>query len=364
MLSISSLSGGGAEKVVSIWASHLADSNNVCLLLSYREKNEYQISNKVEILSISETKKEYDSLSLLQKASSRKKIIQRIKPDVVIPFLTQVQVMTYLSMLFIRGIEVIETVRNSPWEDRPNNYIYRRLIDKCFDSCDAVIVQCKEQKEYFPEYIQSKCFEVWNPIEEHYFGEKSMIKTGNPLEIVAVGRLCQQKNYFMMIEVIRKLSVLYPDITLDIYGIGEQTYYKQLKDKVDDYKLNKNVRLMGRANQMENTYKKYGMFIMTSNYEGMPNALLEAMAAGLLCIVTDCRTGPKDLIIDGVNGFLTPMNNADVMSDRIRQVISIEAAKQTIIRRNAIETIRAKCSYEVTFKQLDHIFEQLSDLRK
>lgn len=99
------------------------------------------------------------------------------------------------------------------------------------------------------------------------------------------------------------------EITLDIFGEGNQKKY--LEGLVDEYGLANHVFLRGRSQSIEKQLQVADMFVMTSDYEGMPNALMEAMAFGVPCISSDCKTGPRSLIKSFENGLLFQTNNVE-----------------------------------------------------
>ena len=124
----------------------------------------------------------------------------------------------------------------------------------------------------------------------------------------------------MMINAFSKVVLKYPNYKLKIYGSGELE--SALKEYISLKSMQNNIILMGTTDRLhEDIYKSFG-FIMTSNHEGMPNALLEAMALGLCCISTDCPCGgPKEIIKNGENGILVHMNDENELTDAIYYLI-------------------------------------------
>ena len=133
--------------------------------------------------------------------------------------------------------------------------------------------------------------------------------------IVAAGRLIEQKNYPMLIASMKRVTERHPDAVLKIYGSGGLE--EELENRIKDNNLQNNVFLMGRSDRLKEELSKADIYVLSSDFEGMPNALMEAMAAGLPCISTDCPTGPKDIIESHKTGLLVPVGDEAAMSDAI-----------------------------------------------
>ena len=117
-----------------------------------------------------------------------------------------------------------------------------------------------------------------------------------------------------------------------------------MQKKIKDNNLESTVTLQGRTNNVQKVLNETDVFIMTSNYEGMPNALLEAMAAGVPCISTDCPTGPADIIKNGINGVLVPINNEIALVKAIEKYIKMGTTISTIgksAKKHVIENYSA-----------------------
>ena len=148
-----------------------------------------------------------------------------------------------------------------------------------------------------------------------------------------------------------------PELKLSIYGTGNEDYIEKLNSIIKENNLEQNVKLMGRTNDMATALKNADAFLMSSNFEGLPNALIEAMCVGLPCVSTDCRTGPKDLIDDGKNGYLVPTGDVNAFAKAIINVanLSVEEAKEIGIK--AREKILDVCGEEKSLKQLIKVIE-------
>lgn len=140
------------------------------------------------------------------------------------------------------------------------------------------------------------------------------------------------------------VSEKYENIRLEIYGEG--SLEKQLQEHID-HKFGTGCFLKGRSSDYNEIYGGASAFVLSSDFEGMPNTLLEAMAIGLPCISTDCPTGPSDIIEDGKNGILVPTGDKNRLEQALEKLIEqnelrlslSKAAKQTIIMNYTPEKI-------------------------
>lgn len=147
------------------------------------------------------------------------------------------------------------------------------------------------------------------------------------------------------------------DIYLDIFGNGGEDYTAHLQHCIDESGVADQITLKGRTNDICGALMQHDCFILSSDYEGMPNALAEAMATGMVCISTDCRTGPKDMIKDGKNGYIVKTGDVDSMAEAIEKVISMTGEQCGEMGSAAREDILALCDDEVNIKKLIEVIE-------
>ena len=192
--------------------------------------------------------------------------------------------------------------------------------------------------------IKNNSVIIPNPISDDFLNE-----TYEPIrrkEIVAIGRLNPQKNHKLLINAFKLVHQKFPDYILKIYGKG--ILQEELSLQIKELYLEEAVFLMGEVEHVNQILKGAGMFVLSSNSEGMPNALMEAMAMGLPVVSTDCPCGgPRFLIQDGVNGFLTDVGNIQALANKI--IILLEnpqlAERFALNAMNIIEHIKPERVY-------------------
>ncbi len=354
---ISSLQGGGAERVVSVWSSALAQKGyRVSVLVYARLENEYPVDPRVEVCTIANTPEECNAMSMVTRLKCFRKALKGLKPDVVISFLPVVQVYVALASIGLR-IPRVETIRINPWITEYVKFKFEKLWRWCFKTCRALILQSEDQRSFFSPSVQKRAVVIPNPINSLYVENQKTEYRSESHKIVAAGRLSDQKNYKMMIDAVKLVSREYEDVSLSIYGIGELE--EQLRLYIKEQELEGKVSLMGRSNELFNVYKDADVYVMSSDYEGMPNALAEAMAIGLPCISTDCKTGPRDLIEDGKNGYLVPCNDPEALAGKLKHIFSMPEGEQRLLGENARAKIISFCGEENSLARLINLIESL-----
>ena len=356
VFTIASMFGGGAERVVSVWANALAEKGyRVSIIVYSRKENEYPLSEKVSVFPIAKSEEACDAMSVLKRCRLIRKTLKKLHPDVAISFLQKVQVYVRIASFGLR-LPRIETIRINPWRAAILKTKFAKIWLNCFDTCDALILQSEDQRPFFSEKAQKKAVVIPNPINALYLENEKTVYNASSHKIVAAGRLSEQKNYKMMIDAVGLVAEKYNDVSLRIYGVGE------LKDTLEAYiaseGLTDHVKLMGRSDELYRIYPEADLYLMSSDYEGLPNALAEAMAIGLPCISTDCKTGPRDLIDDGENGFLVPCGDTAALTQRIWSVFSMTEDEQRALGQNGRHKIINYCSEENSLARLIALIER------
>ena len=304
LIAVTTLFGGGAERVATVWANELLNSGyDVYMLLYGRSEKEYPINKDVKIFTVADDYSAYRKLSYIERLCRMRKIVKEISPDVVISFLQRMQIWM-MGATFGHKLRRIETIRVSPWHINISGRLEKILWKLAFHRADAVIFQTAEQAEFFSKSIQRKGVVVSNSLSEQCVKNPKRDYALKVRNFVAAGRITDQKNYPLMIKAFANAVKKYDDLHLSIYGIGYESYMMSIQNQIDNLGMSDNIKLMGRSTELYNILRESDAFIMTSDYEGMPNSLAESMVMGLPCISTNCRTGPKDMIEDGISGFL------------------------------------------------------------
>lgn len=314
---ITGLQSGGAERVmVNLANEFVKKGHKVRIIVMKKAVSDYKLDDRIEFIGA-------DALGVGGRNNFFKGIscyinnIREFKPDTVISFLPKTIIIAMLCRLFLfRKIPVIVCERANP-EVRKG--IIGKLNDILFPLADGCGFQTETAREYYKIKNHSKTAILKNPIGADFDIEPF---TGSRRkEIVTAGRFYAQKNHSLLIKSFSKIADRYPEYKLIIYGDGPLK--EDLKLQIDKLNLSERVILPGRADNIKEKIYESALFVLSSDFEGMPNALLEAMAIGLPCISTNCPVGgPRAIIDDYENGILVSVNDADEMAKAMDKVLS------------------------------------------
>ncbi len=316
------LSSGGSERVLSLIAGKMAErGHQVEIIVLMKDDVFYEINPHIKLVF---AEKESKSTSLLKKTIWLRSYIKRSKPDVVIAFLNRVYSLTILSLLGT-GIPVISSERSDP---RHFIALYKILIRLSLPFSKLHVVQTEWVKEYYPKFIQNKSVIIVNPVNEKVAKIKPVEKKDI---IISVGRLDWQKNQLMLIDAFKKILDNYPSYELHIYGEGPLR--EMLQQHIDEQGLTQRIILKGRSKEILEKMNEARVFCLSSDFEGMSNAMMEAMCLGLP-IVTTQVSGVKELIKEGVNGFVTPVKDTDAFAKALEKCVSDKTRMENMSKNN------------------------------
>ena len=211
---------------------------------------------------------------------------------------------------------VILSERNDPHQV-PFTSIQRKMRDLSMELADACVFQTTDAKAYFSKRVQNKGIIIYNPVNpslpDMYTGERRKV-------FVAAGRLARQKNYPVLIEAFAKTVKEHPDYKLIIYGEGSER--KVLEELILACGISDQAELPGFSNNIYQDMVDCAAYVSSSDFEGMSNSMLEALAMGIPVICTDCPIGgARTVIRDKENGLLVPVGDANAMSEAMKYII-------------------------------------------
>lgn len=349
---INSICKGGAERVMVNLANDFTKrGDKIILITSFKDSGEYTYSDKIKryVLeknqaSSSKIKRNYIRVSRLRK------ILKNESPDCLVSFMAEPNYRAIIASLGLKN-KVIISVRNDPkreYNGRMGHFLGKMLLPLA----DGCVFQTEDAQSWFPKKLQRKSKIIYNAVKDEFFNVEKNIEKNT---VVTCGRLEEQKNHKMLINGFEMVSKNHTNAKLLIYGEG--SLRTELQNIIDEKGLRDNIKLCGNSDDIPAVLSRADIFVLSSDYEGMPNALMEALAAGVPSISTDCPCGgPRVLIENNKNGFLTKVGDSKELASAIMKVMSDPSLKNKF----SIES-KKKAEEFRTFKILNSWYNYIID---
>ncbi|WP_179019468.1 glycosyltransferase family 4 protein [Winogradskyella forsetii] len=353
---ISSLGGGGAERVLALMANSLAKNRNyeISVIYFFEGKGGYDLASNIKRIKLKQTRyipshtfRSIINLSKHYKSKSK-------RPDIIVSFVTLTNLIAIIvAKLF--SIKIIAQEHNSHLRymqgrkritDFTKKYMYKKA--------DIITILTSFDIEYYESY-GSKVYVMPNPCSF-----KAIETNSHKREkiILAAGHLNRynHKGFDNLIELIAPILKAYPDWKLKIAGAGDEGL-NHLKKLADENGIVDKVIFTGFINNISEVMNASSIFILSSRFEGLPMVLLEAMSQGMACISYNCKTGPSDIIKDNVNGLLIEDQNMSQMQDGLRNLIENEKLRSKL-SNEGIKSLDKYHISEIT-KRYEALFKNL-----
>ncbi len=309
---IGSMGRGGAERVISLLANDYAQrgwETQICMLLE--NKVGYELNPQIKVFDYTGT----TSNRIMRIPYWLRIIRSHIKkedPYVIISFVARINILVLASCCRLNN-RIIISERNDPRYDG-RGYIVNLLTSILYRKAERVVFQTNTAKQFFGKEIQKKGVIIPNPI---YVPERETRE--NPSKVfVSVGRLLPQKNHKLLLKAFEQIHYSFPEYRLCIYGEGELR--NELINEIKRRGLDDCVNLPGNFPDIHDRIADAFCFVLSSDYEGLSNALLEAMSLGLPCISTNCA-GVEDYIINSENGLIVAVGDSEGLASAMKRMI-------------------------------------------
>ena len=285
----------------------------------------------------------YANLLFRNKAKGFSAYLNHNQADVVYSFATEANIVLGMAASWFHSVKIISE-RSYPQRADIKAFT-KRIKTKTYACADFCVFQTKEQSNLFPKSVQRKSVIIPNPLRKNL--PKPYMRKRRKV-IVTYGRLAESKRLDVLLYAFKIIISKFNDFELSIIGSGE--YELELKSIISKLELTNYVKIMPFDPDIHEKIKDCSMFVMTSDFEGMPNSLIEAMAIGLPVISTDCLGGGARAVIeDGVNGLLVPRGDVNAVANAMVDLIE-HPDKAKKLTQNAIK-IRETLSVESISEQ-------------
>ena len=316
---IGSLNRGGAERVFVNLASYfLSIGYKVTMITQYIREDEYELptgaDRVVSDLSPEECKgRVYNFFARIIKLH---RVIRQTDADLLMTTIGKANFMAITCAAFVKTRVVVSVVADPPLEYP--TFAMKFLFNTLFGEADGIIMQTDDQRNHLRPGLRNEAVIMPNSVspafvKDHFEGTRNK-------NIYMVGRMDDNKNQAMAISSFAKASDPADGYKLILAGDGPDR--EKLEALTDELGVKDRVEFTGVVSDIPDRLYDCAAFMLTSDTEGMPNTLLEAMSLGVPCISTDCPCGgPKQIIKDGVNGLLIPVRDEDALSSAMKKIM-------------------------------------------
>ena len=340
-LVINTFNSGGAERVLSTMANYWANKGWDITLLFTHSMNHvemfYDLHPAIKARVCGQNgegppQEPYKKINKPKRIYFLRQAIKQSKPQVIISFLDHVNIVTLIASFGLR-IPVIVSERNYPYFSSLS-LKWRLLRGWLYPRASCVVGITQPIVSYISKYSSIRSRVIPNPvlIPSQRIKRCTDQNSNQPEKtVMAMGRLVEQKGFDILIKAFAQIHKQHPNWSLDIWGKGElQLPLEKLRD---DLGLTKSIRFPGRTKQSHNEMMKADLFVLSSEHEGFPNVLGEAMACGLPVISFDCPTGPSVLIRDGIDGLLIPPLDENSLANAMDRLMGDPAERERLSKR-------------------------------
>lgn len=301
------LGDGGAEKVASILANYfITNGHSVLFIAAYSPKKEYYLHENIKYTFI-DTKYNNTVLKMLSRSIKIKNAINDFEADVAISFIVNEMILCNISK-----IPIVYSLRNDP-ANTSQSLIKRYIRLFSYGRAKKIVFQTPGARDYFSRKIRERGVIIGNPLTGNLpFWNKSAHKK----TVITACRLAPQKNLKMLITAFSRFHAIHSKYNLEIYGDGPLKGY--LENYCEEIGISKHVSILGHNKNIHCIIANSAVFVLTSDYEGLSNAMLEALAIGIPTICTDCPPGGASIYIKNeINGILVPVGNQDELYNEL-----------------------------------------------
>ncbi|MDC0358381.1 glycosyltransferase family 4 protein [Oligoflexia bacterium] len=345
---VNALTAGGAERIVTTLANYWSEKGWQVTILTFDNGSTppfYTLNEQVIHIPLNVGTAAFP---LLKKLLSIPGIIRQLRlaikkaeADTVIAFMDQANILTALAARKL-PVNVLVSERVHPAMSSivlPEKFFLTRFVMEsvrnfAYGFADHVVLLSEHSKTYYPKALHKKIAVIPNPVLTHSEPAPDLELRG-PC-VLAMGRLTAQKNFPLLISAFKNVADRQPDWRLVIVGEGEQR--SALEEQIAALNLTGRILLPGLTKTPLGVLKQAEIFVLSSDWEGFPNVLCEAMLCGKACVATDCLTGPSEIIEHEQNGLLVPAGDRSALETTLESLM-VDADLRGHLGANASEAL-------------------------
>ena len=326
--------GGGTERVVALLANeYVRRGYQTAILLFAGNQTVYPLDEKIEVHIAGEASG--GNLAVrLRRLFKMRQFYKENKECHIFAFSVMGAVFSAVATIGLSH-KMLVSERNDP-----TRYEHQKIRNLSYAKAEKLVLQTEDMKNCFPERLRRKMVVIPNPvpddIPEPYEGERKK-------RVVSVARLQPQKNQKLLLNAFSLFLKSYPEYELHLFGIGELE--EELRQQAKQLGIDDKVIFRGFSPKVREVIWDSAMFVLSSDYEGISNSMIEALAIGTPVISTDCPIGGSRMYIqDHVNGLLTPVGEVDPLANAMKEV----AGNQELAKRLSQNGAKIKNDYHLS----------------
>ena len=360
---IYSLQAGGAERVLSIMANYWSGKSQKVTVITLDDGSKtsfYDIDSRIQQVSLDVAAASKNGfvgiLNNFRRLYKLRRAIRAAQPDTIISFMTETNVLTLIATIGL-VTPVVVTEHTDPWTG-PVADIWAKLRLRLYPRASRVVLLNERAQEFFDKSPGIKTMVMPNPIviETEYEPGDSDYEVPSEHLIVAMGRLSREKCFDLLIRAYSSFAAEYSDWNLMILGEGPER--DSLEALLDELGLGDRVKLPGTIRYPHVMLKRADMFVSSSELEGFPMALCEAMACGLPVIATEYHAAVRDIIEDGQNGILVPTGDSEALAATMIHLID-DPHERKRLAENSVE-IGTRYSVDAVMERWEQLLNELA----
>ena len=333
---VPAIGSGGAEHALVILARQWAATGRSVTILTYDDGTQppfYDLHNGIRHVSLNLARESSGLLSAVKNNVKRAHVLRRAlrdsRPDVIVSFIDQTNVLTVIAAMGL-GAKVIVVEQSDPRSARIKP-AWARLRRWSYGRAERIVVLSPQDEVFFSPRLRRRVRAIPNPFVPPVANGNCAGSTTVNESLIGVGRLHHDKGFDVLLRAFATIADRHPGWRLTILGDGdERPHLERLRDELG---LVDRVVLPGRVKDPYTHLKRASLFVLPSRVEGFPLALCEALACGLTAVATDCAGGVRDIIRNGVNGVLVPVDNAAALAAELSRLMGDELERERLSAR-------------------------------
>lgn len=316
----SGLGAGGAEQVIAQIARHWCAAGHRVSVIAFDRPGEPVYHRLPAEVRLHRLGSPAGALGTARRVLALRRVLSASRPTVLCSFLTKNNLIAALATIGT-GTRLICAERNNP-ERQDAHPLWNRALGLLYRRADAIVCQTDAVRRCFPAAVRRRLVTISNPVAAPDVSPSF----DDARRICAVGRLTHQKGFDVLLRAFALIAPRFPAWTLTIRGEGPDR--AALEAAVADLSLQGRVRLPGLSSVPRGWVAECDLFVLSSRYEGFPNVLGEAMAAGLPAVAANCDFGPADMVEHGRTGLLVAPDDPQALADALAEMIADRAARE------------------------------------